>query len=170
MNMQRLMENWRLYENEEQLIEAKSIMKEKYPFKAIFVVGPAGAGKSYLGGQIGIPGDFITSNTDMRVENVFRAYNIPLKFADSGEGSPSDEEVVQQNARTILQNADASHTTNLVLKGAPMLFDTTGENVTKISGRIQRLVDMGYENVSHVDGGFDALKNAGVEVIEKEKK
>ncbi len=32
------------------------------------------------------------------------------------------------------------------------------------------LVDMGYENVSHVDGGFDALKNAGVEVIEKEKK
>ena len=45
MNMQRLMESWRLYENEEQLIEAKSIMKEKYPFKAIFVVGPAGAGK-----------------------------------------------------------------------------------------------------------------------------
>ena len=145
MSMRRLMESWRLYENEEQLIQEKSIMKEKYPFKAIYVVGPAGAGKSYLGSQIGIPGDFITSNTDARVENVFRAYNIPLKFAGSEGEPPSDLEVLQQNARTILQNADAGHTTNLVLKGAPMLFDTTGENVTKISGRIQRLVDMGYD-------------------------
>ena len=31
------------------LIEAKSIMKEKYPFKAIFVVGPAGAGGHHRG-------------------------------------------------------------------------------------------------------------------------
>ena len=145
MSMQRLMESWRLYENEDRLIQEKSIMKEKYPFKAIYVVGPAGAGKGYLGSQIGIPGDFITSNTDARVENVFRAYNIPLKFAGSEGEAPSDLEVLQQNARQILQNADAGHSTNLVLKGAPMLFDTTGENVTKISGRIQRLVDMGYD-------------------------
>ena len=32
------------------------------------------------------------------------------------------------------------------------------------------LVDMGYENVSHVEGGFDAMKNAGLEVVKKEKK
>ena len=32
------------------------------------------------------------------------------------------------------------------------------------------LVDMGFKNVAHVDGGFDALKNAGMKVIEKEKK
>ena len=32
------------------------------------------------------------------------------------------------------------------------------------------LVDMGFKNVAHVDGGFDALKNAGLKVIEKEKK
>tara|TARA_Y100001973_G_scaffold106477_1_gene184640 strand:+ start:4417 stop:5586 length:1170 start_codon:yes stop_codon:yes gene_type:complete len=146
--MERLFESWRMFEREEEVIQERSIMKEKYPFKAIYVVGPAGAGKSYLGSQIGIPGDFITSNTDARVENVFRAYNIPLTFAghdpEKGE-KPSDLEVLQQNARHILQNADAGHTTNLVLKGAPLLFDTTGENVTKISGRIQRLVDMGYD-------------------------
>ena len=32
------------------------------------------------------------------------------------------------------------------------------------------LVDMGFDNVAHVDGGFDALKKGGLKVIEKEKK
>ena len=32
------------------------------------------------------------------------------------------------------------------------------------------LVDMGFENVAHVNGGFDALKNAGLEIVEKERK
>ena len=32
------------------------------------------------------------------------------------------------------------------------------------------LVDMGFENVAHVDGGFDALKKNGFKVIDKKKK
>ena len=32
------------------------------------------------------------------------------------------------------------------------------------------LVDMGFKNVAHVDGGFDALKKSGLKVITKEKK
>ena len=32
------------------------------------------------------------------------------------------------------------------------------------------LVDMGFKNVAHVDGGFDALKKTGLKVIVKEKK
>ena len=32
------------------------------------------------------------------------------------------------------------------------------------------LVDMGFENVAHVKGGFDSLKKAGLEVVEKERK
>ncbi len=32
------------------------------------------------------------------------------------------------------------------------------------------LVDMGFKNVAHVDGGFDSLKNAGMKVVEKVKK
>ena len=32
------------------------------------------------------------------------------------------------------------------------------------------LVDMGYTNVAHVNGGFDALKKSGLKVIAKEKK
>ena len=32
------------------------------------------------------------------------------------------------------------------------------------------LVEMGFKNVAHVDGGFDALKTNGFKVISKEKK
>ena len=32
------------------------------------------------------------------------------------------------------------------------------------------LVDMGFENVAHVKGGFDALKQNGFEIVAKEKK
>ena len=32
------------------------------------------------------------------------------------------------------------------------------------------LVDMGFNNVAHVDGGFDALKKSGLNVVVKEKK
>tara|TARA_Y100000768_G_scaffold368627_1_gene332776 strand:- start:555 stop:953 length:399 start_codon:yes stop_codon:yes gene_type:complete len=32
------------------------------------------------------------------------------------------------------------------------------------------LMDMGFKNVAHVDGGFDALKKSGLKIINKEKK
>ena len=32
------------------------------------------------------------------------------------------------------------------------------------------LVEMGFENVAHVKGGFDALKQGGFEIVSKEKK
>jgi rhodanese-related sulfurtransferase len=32
------------------------------------------------------------------------------------------------------------------------------------------LVDMGFKNVAHVDGGFDALKKSGFTIVEKKKK
>ena len=32
------------------------------------------------------------------------------------------------------------------------------------------LVDMGFKNVAHVEGGFDALKSSGLKVVTKEKK
>ena len=32
------------------------------------------------------------------------------------------------------------------------------------------LMDMGFKNVAHVEGGFDSLKKSGLKVIKKEKK
>ena len=32
------------------------------------------------------------------------------------------------------------------------------------------LKDMGFDNVLNIEGGFDSLKNSGLEIIQKEKK
>ena len=32
------------------------------------------------------------------------------------------------------------------------------------------LLDMGFKNVAHVEGGFNALKKSGLRIITKEKK
>ena len=32
------------------------------------------------------------------------------------------------------------------------------------------LMDMGFKNVAHVDGGVDSLKKAGIKIVTKEKK
>ena len=32
------------------------------------------------------------------------------------------------------------------------------------------LTDMGFKNVAHVDGGFDALKKSGLKIVTKERK
>ena len=32
------------------------------------------------------------------------------------------------------------------------------------------LQDMGFKNVAHIDGGFDSLKKAKIEIVSKEKK
>ena len=32
------------------------------------------------------------------------------------------------------------------------------------------LLDMGFTNVAHVNGGFDALKQSGFDIVPKEKK
>ena len=45
-----------------------------------------------------------------------------------------------------------------------MLLDWRSALATK------SLVDMGFKNVAHVDGGFDALKKSGLKVVKKEKK
>ena len=35
---------------------------------------------------------------------------------------------------------------------------------------VKSLVEMGFKNVAHVNGGFDALKQSGLEIVDKEKK
>lgn len=139
-----------------ELLDEKSILKNKHPFKALFMFGPAGAGKGYilknvLTGPNAIPGtksllsDFKTSNPDPAIEKVFPAFRICTKFANAAEGDDPDLEIKQQACRVILQNATRDHTANLLSIAQPMIFDTTGESVGKMVGRIKELVTLGYE-------------------------
>jgi hypothetical protein len=154
-------------------LDEKSILKNKYPFKAIYIFGPAGSGKSYIAGNLlGIPTDFTVSNPDDRIEEVFPAFGVSMKFANSGDGASADLEALQQNSRTILQNASRAHTSNLIGIANPITFDTTGEQVPKMVKRIEALTRLGYDiavfmvNVptqASVDRDARRERNVGVE-------
>ena len=129
-----------------ELLDEKSILKNKHPFKALYIFGPAGAGKSFLSKQIGVPGDFVVSNPDERIEEVFPAFGITMKYASSADGEEaSNLEVVQQMSRKVLQNAEQGHTANMLAIANPILFDTTGEDVPKLVDRMKALMDVGYD-------------------------
>lgn len=129
-----------------EMLDEKSILKNKYPFKAIYIFGPAGSGKSYIAGNLlGIPTDFVVSNPDDRIEEVFPAFGISMKFANSEDGGNADLETLQQHSRTILQNANRAHTSNLISIANPLTFDTTGEKVPKMVKRIEALTNLGYD-------------------------
>ena len=142
-----------------------SIARALYPFKAIFILGPAGAGKTFVSDRVGIPKggqqDFHTINPDQRIEDVFPAFGVTMQFVkgfpetdeekEAEAENPADDahvkamETLQQGMRRILQNASQGHTHNLILKAKPLLFDTTGEEVGKMSARMKELKALGYK-------------------------
>lgn len=137
---------YKLFEEWRRWLDEVSILKNKNPFKALYILGPAGAGKSFVSKNIGVPKDFKVSNPDERIEEVFPLFGISLKFADSDlDPEQVDLEMLQQNSRTILQNANIGHTSNLIAIASPLLFDTTGEDVEKVSAKMKTLVELGYD-------------------------
>ena len=138
-----------LLESPDTIEEASSLRKEPHAFKAVFLFGPAGSGKTFISNQVGLPkvedGDkgFSTVNPDQRIEDVFPSFGVTMKFA-SGEGN-EELETLQQGMRGILQNASQAHTHNLITKAKPLIFDTTGEDVQKMMKRIKSLQSIGYK-------------------------
>ena len=146
---QRLVKKGFLLETPEELEEASSLRKERHAFKAVFLFGPAGSGKTFISNQVGLPKvedgnkGFSTVNPDQRIEDVFPSFGVTMKFA-SGEGN-EELEKLQQGMRGILQNASQQHTHNLITKAKPLIFDTTGEDVKKMMKRVKSLQSIGYK-------------------------
>ena len=67
---------------EPQPLEEVALRSNENPFKAIFIFGPAGSGKTFISGKLGIPEEFITSNPDEDIEAQFGNFGVGLKFAD----------------------------------------------------------------------------------------
>ena len=122
---ERALGNGFLLESPEIIDEAgkTSIASALYPFKAIFILGPAGAGKTFVSDRVGIPKggqrDFHTVNPDQRIEDVFPAFGVTMQFvkgfpeteeeAEAERENPQDDwhvkamETLQQGMRRILQ-------------------------------------------------------------------
>lgn len=136
-----------LLESPRELTEAErieeAIAKLKNPFKAIFILGPAGAGKTFFSKQIGVPAEFETSNPDELIEKEFGKFGISLKFVTKEEDLDTYKK--QQTFREKLQNATQSATFNWLNQGKPVVFDTTGEDVMKMAVRMEELKTAGYD-------------------------
>jgi len=119
------------------------IQQVKHPFKALFIFGPAGSGKTYIIDKgIKLPDSFMGSaqgiNTDNLVEEVFPRFQLSLNF-EQGEVE------VKQELRKLLQDATGNITKAQVNKCKPLVFDTTGEKIGKMRTIIRELVNVGYD-------------------------
>jgi hypothetical protein len=143
------------------LITEAVINKNQYPFRALFVLGPAGSGKTYLIKHVlNVPFSegkhsgkaFVQRNPDEVVEDKFPKFDISMKFVNDTtdeQGVPDEaaekEKYQQQMSRAVAQMGQRGHTANLVAAAAPLLFDTTGEDAKKMGDRMKHLTELGYD-------------------------
>ena len=118
------------------------IKQVKHPFKAFFILGPAGSGKTFMKDFMGLPQSFVQINTDDAVEKVFPKFGLSLKFQDPPSGEEYDQ---KQEVRKLLQQAVSDKTKRKINQALPLLFDTTGENPKKMKQIMRQLVDIGYD-------------------------
>ncbi len=115
------------------------IKQIEHPFKAFFILGPAGSGKTFIkDAALKLPNSFVSVNTDEAIENVFPKFGLTLKFA---EGDVEKK----QEVRKLLQQAVSDKTKRKINQAVPILFDTTGENTDKMKTIMRSLVDIGYD-------------------------
>ena len=130
---------------EQYLLQEVSIAKQKHPFKAILMTGPAGAGKSFTSKNLlGIPAEVrrFTLNPDEIIEDIFPRFGLPLKFIQD-----SDDPVAtaQQEMRKLAQIATKSKAAGYINRAKPLYFDTTGENPAKMIPVLEQLIELGYD-------------------------
>lgn len=118
------------------------IKQIEHPFKAFFILGPAGSGKTFMKDFMGLPQSFVQINTDDAVEKVFPKFGLTLKFQDPDSGEEYDQ---KQEVRKLLQQAVSDKTKRKINQALPLLFDTTGENPKKMKQIMRQLVDIGYD-------------------------
>ena len=115
------------------------IKQVEHPFKAFFILGPAGSGKTFIkDAALKLPDSFVSVNTDEAIEKVFPKFGLTLKFA---EGDVEKK----QEVRKLLQQAVSDKTKRKINQALPILFDTTGENTDKMKTIMRSLVDIGYD-------------------------
>jgi hypothetical protein len=130
---------------EQYLLQEVSIKKQKHPFKAILMTGPAGAGKSFTSKNLlGIPAEVrrFTLNPDEIIEDIFPRFGLPLNFIQD-EDDPIG--VAQQEMRKLAQIATKSKAAGYINRAKPLYFDTTGENPAKMIPVLEQLIELGYD-------------------------
>jgi len=108
--------------------------------KAIFVVGPAGSGKSTISSKL-IPSNFQTINVDDTYEALLKASGIGMKLTQmspdelkkSGELMDQARKATDKKLKSALENANN------------ILIDTVGGSSKNLLKKKQELEDLGYQ-------------------------
>jgi len=146
---------------------ARGIKEVKHPFKAVFIFGPAGAGKTTTKELLGLPSDFVALTPDDMIEKVFPKFGISLDFRE--------EYAKKTELRKILQQRNSEKTVRKINQMLPIFFDTTGENVSKITTMMDALKRVGYDiavfqiNVPpdvSIEADLDRDRTLGDEIIQ----
>jgi len=116
----------------------RGIQQVVHPFKAVFIFGPAGSGKTTMKEHLGVPDYFVSVNTDELVESVFPRFGLSLDYTEG-------DQHVKQELRKLLQQATANKAKAQINKCKPLLFDTPGDKPAKIRKIVRALVAIGYD-------------------------
>ncbi len=108
-------------------------------FKAVFVVGGAGSGKTFVVQQLGLRAmGFVNINTDDAFEYLMTKQGLDFKMPDEEE---PEREIARSRAKEITATKK-----NLALDGRlGVIIDGTGDDFEKISSIRANLKQIGYE-------------------------
>ena len=152
-NMKLLMESWRDYIEEEQLDEG---VYDQGIFKAIFLAGGPGSGKSYIANRVSGGHGFKMVNSDVAFEKGMKEAGLSLNMLDL---SP-EEEAAKDEIR--------AHAKALTIKQREMwcsgrigqIIDGTGHKYNKIEKLRALYEEMGYDTyMIFINTSLEATKN-----------
>jgi len=116
-------------------------INDKYLFKAVFLAGGPGSGKSFIGNTMfkGLDAKFL--NSDDIFEAKLKRNNIPLKIDDKNVEQFKKQMEVRGRAKELTKSKQ-----NLLVNGMlPLVIDGTGKDFKKIKKQKDALEAIGYE-------------------------
>lgn len=108
-------------------------------FKAIFIIGGPGSGKSYVARQLGLNAlGFVNINSDVALSYLMKKSNLNLKM-------PPEEHDLRANARARAKDLTIGKFSNSIEGRLGLIIDGTGEDYTKTLSMAENLHAIGYE-------------------------
>lgn len=111
---------------------------DRFIFKAIFVVGGPGSGKTYIIRKLIAPHGFRHSDVDKIVELLSRKRGIALHDVDYDEGEYRD---IHQTSIPLMKTRLSQY----IMGRLPLAIDTTGRSYSSVIKLKNHLEDIGYD-------------------------
>ena len=131
-----------LQEDSMKLIEAyMEGINDKYLFKAVFLAGGPGSGKSFIGNKIFGGSGVKVLNSDEMFEFLLDKFNISKKINPDNPEQFDKQMKLRQKAKSLTNNKSF----NIINGMLPIVVDGTGKDFNKIAKQARILRNIGYD-------------------------